>query len=570
MKIRLFKNNSFVFYYWKFFFRKKTFLINFDKNNKDNINCDFITIKDRFKLEKKSILIADKIIKYKKSSIYSKYLSFSLKKRTALEINKILLYDHISEYLIKKDLFKKNIDNIIFYDHTLSSSFFFKFKNYYKVKFKLSISSHIKSNIIDFFKFLKLVYYIFFSSQFQLLFFLKKKKKIIKKKFFSPFYFLDESQKNYFSSSLNPLKINNKLNFIFNNKNNLDDKIIKKSIFLEDLKNKISFNSYFNKIYLKKNNLIMSMSKILFKNYHCSSTILNNLIEFEKWSLFSLLYKPKVILSCMISNDPFYYFVNNHNNSKLYFLYFSYHSGLKIMPTKKNLLLDYSFMHYDRLISFPNDLVLFKNSTNEINSFYPFNMFKLYLKKNFKPLKKKIKKIIFFDCNYGCKKAQNYVSYNTFLESIIEISKNINAKIFLKSKLSYDQNHNQGDIKIKKNLEIIRATKNIEYLDITANTEQIINNSDLIVSLFLTTSFYEAIHLGIPSIYFDPSKNYNYFFNKMPKINNLTIFDKKVLVESVMFLKSKKRRILLINEASRYLYNNTRKNCEINKNKILN
>ena len=84
-----------------------------------------------------------------------------------------------------------------------------------------------------------------------------------------------------------------------------------------------------------------------------------------------------------------------------------------------------------------------------------------------------------FDCNYGCKKAQNYVSYNTFLESIIEISKNINAKIFLKSKLSYDQNHNQGDIKIKKNLEIIRATKNIEYLDITANTEQIINNSDL-------------------------------------------------------------------------------------------
>ena len=126
MKIRLFKNNSFVFYYWKFFFRKKTFLINFDKNNKDNINCDFITIKDRFKLEKKSILIADKIIKYKKSSIYSKYLSFSLKKRTALEINKILLYDHISEYLIKKDLFKKNIDNIIFYDHTLSSSFFFQ------------------------------------------------------------------------------------------------------------------------------------------------------------------------------------------------------------------------------------------------------------------------------------------------------------------------------------------------------------------------------------------------------------------------------------------------------------
>ena len=36
----------------------------------------------------------------------------------------------------------------------------------------------------------------------------------------------------------------------------------------------------------------------------------------------------------MIDNDPFFYLANKTNNTKLFFIYFSFHSGLKIIPKK--------------------------------------------------------------------------------------------------------------------------------------------------------------------------------------------------------------------------------------------
>lgn len=246
----------------------------------------------------------------------------------------------------------------------------------------------------------------------------------------------------------------------------------------------------------------------------------------------------------MIDNDPFFYLANKKNNTKLFFIYFSFHSGLKILPKTKLMFLDYCFMKYDKFFSHKKDITLFKNKNNDINDFKAINVFDLYLKrkKKNKYTNSDLKKIVFFDSNFGFRKSQSYKSYNIFLDTIIDISKNLNIKVYIKSKLTFKESIAKSDKNILSKLELIKKNKNITYLDSDLITSKVIQNSDLTVSLFNTTTFYESIYLDVPAIFFDPSKKYKSYLKRLSQVKYQIAYDKDTLIKNIKILKKTKYR----------------------------
>lgn len=319
-------------------------------------------------------------------------------------------------------------------------------------------------------------------------------------------------------------------------------------------------------------NLKFLIMRVIFNYGYSSMTLLKNIITYEKWRQFSLLYNSKNIIVSMVDHNPFYYAANKKNNSKLLFIYFSYHSGLKILPRKKMMLLDYSFMKYDVLIAPKKDITIFNHKFNKIETYSPNNVFDLYLKqkKNNQNLKSKLKKVVFFDASYGFKKSQNYFAYSIFLDTIIDISKTLNLEIFIKSKLSFRDNLSRSNEKIKSKLKIIKSAKNINYVDNNSISSQIIKKCDLSISLFTTTTFYESIYLGTPSIFFDPSKRYKNFLQSISNIKYQKAYTKKELIKNIIILNNLKIRKKLRNESKKFLYRQILPNSKLNIRKLFN
>lgn len=568
-KIRLFSKNNLISYLWDLIFPNKIFFLNTNDKNSNILNCDFISLKERINLETQSIQISNKLISNKIKNPYQEFLTLSVKKKTSIEVNKLLTYDYISKYLKNKKFKKKNFKLIIF-DTKISFFLYLKLKKKLNLKFHVDLISIIFLIFKEIIKILFFLFNILILNQINLIISLFNLKKV-KKTNLGIFYNLDNSQKNYFETDLNPNNIHNKINYIFDNKQNLKKNIKKKSVFHNDIKYKINFLNYLNKIYTKKLKLIFEILRIFLKYNYCSITFLKNLNSFEKWSKFSLLYRPKIILSSMIDNDPFFYLANKTINTELIFIYFSFHSGLKIIPKKRLMFLDYSFMKYDKFILHKKDILLFKHKYNYIKEFKPVNVFELYLKKkNKKNLNSRLKKIVFFDSNYGFKKSQSMYTYNIFLDTIIDISKKLDLEIFIKSKLSFRDNLSKSDEKIKSKLEIIKNTENINYLDNNIISSRIIKKCDLSISLFTTTTFYESIYLGIPSIFFDPSKKYKNFLQSMSNIKYQKAYTKKELIKNIIILNNLKNRKKLRNESNKFLKNEININKKVNLSKTFN
>ena len=90
-----------------------------------------------------------------------------------------------------------------------------------------------------------------------------------------------------------------------------------------------------------------------------------------------------------------------------------------------------------------------------------------------------------------------------------------------------------------------------------------IQNSDLTVSLFNTTTFYESIYLDVPAIFFDPSNKYKSYLERMSQIKYQNVYDKDTLIKNIKILKNKEFRNKLITDSRKFLKN------EINLNKNL-
>ena len=78
------------------------------------MSCDFISLKERLNLETQSIKISNKLILNRINSPYQKLLSLTVKKRTSIEVNKLLIYNYISKYFKKKNLSNKNFKLVVF------------------------------------------------------------------------------------------------------------------------------------------------------------------------------------------------------------------------------------------------------------------------------------------------------------------------------------------------------------------------------------------------------------------------------------------------------------------------
>ena len=570
IKIRLFSNNNLISFFWNLIFPDKIFFLNTNDKNSNILNCDFISLKERLNLETKSIQISNKLISNKIKNPYQEFLTLSVKKKTSIEVNKLLIYDYISKYL-KNKKFKKINFKLIIFDTKISFFLYLKLKKKLNLKFHVDLISIILSIFREMIKILFFLLNILILNQINLIIPLFNLKKV-KKTNLGIFYNLDNSQKNYFETDLNPNNIHTKIKYIFDNKHNLKKNIKKKSIFHSDIKYNINFKNYLNKIYKKKLKLIFEILRIFLKYNYCSITFLKNLNSFEKWSKFSLLYRPKIILSSMIDNDPFFYLANNTNKSKLIFIYFSFHSGLKILPKKKLMFLDYSFMKYDKFISYKKDILLFKHKYNYIKEFKPVNVFELYLKKkkNKKNLNSHLKKIVFFDSNYGFKKSQSMDTYNIFLDTIIEISKELEVKIYIKSKLNFKENIDKSNKVIESKLRFIEKSKNIKYLKKNIITNKIINNCDLTVSLFNTSTFYESIYLDTPAIFFDPSSKYKSYLERMSQIKYQNVYDKDTLIKNIIILKNKEYRNKLKLDSEKFLKKEINLNEKLNLSEIFN
>ena len=101
-KIRLFSKNNLISYLWDLIFPNKIFFLNTNDKNSNILNCDFISLKERINLETQSIQISNKLISNKIKNPYQEFLTLSVKKKTSIEVNKLLTYDYISKYLKNK------------------------------------------------------------------------------------------------------------------------------------------------------------------------------------------------------------------------------------------------------------------------------------------------------------------------------------------------------------------------------------------------------------------------------------------------------------------------------------
>lgn len=161
-------------------------------------------------------------------------------------------------------------------------------------------------------------------------------------------------------------------------------------------------------------------------------------------------------------------------------------------------------------------------------------------------------------------------TYNIFLDTIIEISKELEVKIYIKSKLNFKENIDKSNKVIESKLRFIEKSKNIKYLKKNIITNKIINNCDLTVSLFNTSTFYESIYLDTPAIFFDPSSKYKSYLERMSQIKYQNVYDKDTLIKNIIILKNKEYRNKLKLDSEKFLKKEINLNEKLNLSEIFN
>ena len=150
MKLTLFSKNNLISNLWELIFPNRIFFLN-SKNKKKFLSCDFISLKERLNLETQSIKISNKLILNRINSPYQKLLSLTVKKRTSIEVNKLLIYNYISKYFKKKNLSNKNFKLVVF-DTNLSFFLYLKLKKKLNLTFEIHTISIIISILNELFK----------------------------------------------------------------------------------------------------------------------------------------------------------------------------------------------------------------------------------------------------------------------------------------------------------------------------------------------------------------------------------------------------------------------------------
>ena len=230
MKLTLFSKNNLISNLWELIFPNRIFFLNSKNKKKSFLSCDFISLKERLNLETQSIKISNKLILNRINSPYQKLLSLTVKKRTSIEVNKLLIYNYISKYFKKKNLSNKNFKLVVF-DTNLSFFLYLKLKKKLNLTFEIHTISIIISILNELFKIFYFLINILIFTHINLIISIFSLKKI-KKTNLNVLYNLNDSQKNYFKTDLNPGNISRKINYIFNNRNYLKKDIQKNLYFI--------------------------------------------------------------------------------------------------------------------------------------------------------------------------------------------------------------------------------------------------------------------------------------------------------------------------------------------------
>ncbi len=292
------------------------------------------------------------------------------------------------------------------------------------------------------------------------------------------------------------------------------------AVDFDNIFSKITYIDFF-KIFLKKF-LFLNLTFIIlsFKYMFFSNIFFRSFRSLVYWNIFYSLYTTKYHLVFMNDKKLIEYKIHKINKVKTVFIYYS-STEETFVKSNHNLTScsDFSYMTYDILISDYVSKQWFKCHQTNLKHFINIGPLWSYLiidsKNNITKIKKSLsfsnndKVISFFDHALSRGGVMSQEEYSIFLNSINELL-NQDFKIVFKTKIQFRNLYsylNDKNILVFKNL---LTKQGFTYgNDLSISHYELIGISDIVVSFPVSSIISESICSNIPTLIFDPLKNFN-------------------------------------------------------------
>ena len=117
---------------------------------------------------------------------------------------------------------------------------------------------------------------------------------------------------------------------------------------------------------------------------------------------------------------------------------------------------------------------------------------------------------------------------NKFLFDIYEVTKKYNITLLWKIKRDITNDIHPDSLRFIDDFSLM---KNVKRIDANISASRVIQKADAVISIPYTSTAIEAINIGIPSIYYDPSgllENDKNYTHGLPLLNTLSDLDEWV------------------------------------------
>ena len=513
--------------------------LKFDANRYRFLDNIASNVAERFYKENYEKKISSRLIKI----IGNEYFERLIKKELLIKVSKILTDIFLANIAIKKFKFEK----VIIYNENLDLEFYRIIKKYFKIKRNIQFLNsqivlvNIKKKILKTINFFK----IFFHLE-TLLFKTIGKKKIIKNNYKysiridEGLNFDDYPYSPDLLADLNKMNLNN---ILFYSEKKLTKKLLKKVklkrnynivVYFDDLLNRISFFSFFKKIYIKNFKAKLEFLKIIINFNIFSSIIYKSYKDFIFWEIFYKIFTVEKNITMTVDHGVTSSFMHKKYGVKTYFIYPHFTEQLSNFFYQNNpTSSDWSYLKFDEIICDKTS----KKYLDTLINYKKFNeigfLFGNYIKAaNTENLKKKLdilnsnKTIFFYDASIGPKGSMSLNESKFFYDSIEYILQFTDYNIGLRLKSIKVINENYI---LKKKIDNLKKYNKFIFLnDTDIEKYSLLSIPDLIISCPISTIIYEAISLNKKLLIFNPLKRYknlpNLIFNNKEIVNSAENF----------------------------------------------